>query len=569
MRRALRHVTPRAVPRRDLWWRGAVIYQIYPRSFQDSDGDGVGDLPGITARLEHVAGLGVDAIWISPFCRSPMKDYGYDVSDYCDVDPLFGTLADFDALLAKAHGLGLKVLMDFVPSHTSDQHAWFQESRQDRGNARADWYVWADPKPDGCPPSNWLSVFGGSAWEWEPRRGQYYLHNFLKEQPQLNLWQPEVQAALLDVARFWLERGVDGFRLDAIDHAVHDPRLRNNPPRRQALSLQATGSVPASPYKMQEPRWNRARPELVELFLKPLHALTELYGGKVLLGEISTSDDALLRAAEYSDGGGLDMAYTFDLPRCAPLAGTIRRVVERFEGARGEGWACWSFSNHDVTRAVTRFGGAQAAEPLRRLLPVLLGSLRGTPCLYQGDELGLEEADLTREQLHDPYGLTFWPAYKGRDGCRTPMPWAAAAPEAGFTTGVPWLPVQAAHAVRAVDRQAADPDSVLRTTAAFLAWRRRQPVLREGSIRFFDADEPLLLFTRTLGQQALLCAFNLGPAPLRWASPWPLGAMSWLDAASRGDDGGLELAGWGYALAELPAARAVRGRRRPAPAAAD
>ena len=547
MRRALRHVTPRAVPRRDLWWRGAVIYQIYPRSFQDSDGDGVGDLPGITARLEHVAGLGVDAIWISPFCRSPMKDYGYDVSDYCDVDPLFGTLADFDALLAKAHGLGLKVLMDFVPSHTSDQHAWFQESRQDRGNARADWYVWADPKPDGCPPSNWLSVFGGSAWEWEPRRGQYYLHNFLKEQPDLNFHCPAVIEALLAQARFWLERGVDGFRVDAIDFGVHDLALPDNPPRPPSATP-SNGDLARSPFGMQVQLYNKARPELVELFLKPLHALTELYPGTVLLGEIS-GDEALIRAAEYTEGGGLDIVYTFDLLDCPGTAEAVRTVILELEQEIGQGWTCWSLSNHDVRRAVSRFGGQEPPEALRRLLPVLLGCLRGTVCLYQGEELGLEEAELTREQLKDPYGLAFWPAYKGRDGCRTPMPWTADAPAAGFTASAPWLPVPASHARRAVDRQEADPGSALRTLRRFLAWRRGQEALRTGSIACLPAPAGVLALERAAGAERLLCLFNLSPDAATFA---PAGAWQPVGPASpdTGWDGPtVRLPAYGFAFA--------------------
>jgi alpha-glucosidase len=420
-RNALVHVTPKAARRGDDWWRGAVIYQVYPRSFLDTDGDGVGDLKGIAARLEHVERLGVDAVWISPFFKSPMRDFGYDVEDYTAVDPLFGTLADFDALLERAHGLGLKLLVDFVPSHTSDRHAWFQESRRSRDNPKADWYVWADPRPDGSPPNNWLSVFGGVAWEWEPRRGQYYLHNFLKEQPDLNFHCPAAVEALLDQAKFWLDRGVDGFRVDAIDFGAHDPKLRSNPPRPRSKRGN-TADLAGSPFGMQLHRWNKGRPELVELFLKPLHALTEQYQGKVLLGEIS-GDDALLRAAEYTNGGGLDIVYTFDLLSCAGTPKAIAGVVKKLEAEIGDGWACWSLSNHDVRRAVTRFGGENPPEGLRRLIPVLLGSLRGTACLYQGEELGLEEADLAFDQLKDPYGIAFWPAYKGRDGARTPMPW--------------------------------------------------------------------------------------------------------------------------------------------------
>jgi alpha-glucosidase len=285
--------------------------------------------------------------------------------------------------------------------------------------------------------------------------------------------------------------------------------------------------------------------------LKPLHALTERYHGKVLLGEISTSDDGLIRAAEYSDGGGLDMAYTFDLPRCEPLPASVRRVVERFEGTRGEGWACWSLGNHDVKRAVSRFGGEDPPEDLRRMLPVLLCSLRGTPCLYQGEELGLEEAELAFEQLKDPYGITFWPAYKGRDGCRTPMPWRHDAPHAGFSPVEPWLPVPESHGRRAVDLQAADPGSTLSSTRAFLAWRRRQPVLKTGTIRFLRSAGNVLLFVRALDGRRFVGAFNLGAAPARCCSPAPLGGEAWLAPGSRINGRSVELGPWGYALAGL------------------
>lgn len=542
------HLTAQAARRRDDWWRGAVIYQIYPRSFQDSDGDGVGDLPGITSRLAYVEQLGVDAIWISPFCKSPMKDYGYDVADYCAVDPLFGNLADFDTLLAEAHRLGLKVMMDFVPSHTSDQHPWFLESRQSRDNRKADWYVWADPKPDGCPPSNWLSVFGGSAWEWEPCRGQYYLHNFLKEQPDLDFHNPHVVEALLAQARFWLERGVDGFRVDAIDFGVHDPKLRNNPPRRRTKAPNSA-DLAGSPFGMQVQEWNKARPELIELFLKPLHALTERYDGKVLLGEIS-GDDALLRAAEYTNGGGLDIAYSFDLLSCPGTPGAIRGIVERLERNLGDGWACWSFSNHDVRRVTSRWGGDDPPEGLRRLVPVLLGSLRGTLCLYQGEELGLEEAELEYDQIRDPYGLAFWPGFKGRDGCRTPQPWAKTAPEAGFTTGRPWLPVPESHRRRAVDQQHPDPGSVLNTTRAFLNWRRERQPLKTGQIRFRHSTGDLLAFERS-NNDRLLCLFNLGGSTLRYRAAEPI-----LDAGFTSDGvtftgRSVELPPWGFAFAHL------------------
>ncbi len=546
-RRAPVHFTPRAAARKDQWWKGAVIYQVYPRSFQDTDGDGIGDLPGITRRLAHIEQLGVDAIWISPFCKSPMKDYGYDVADYRAVDPLFGTLADFDALLAEAHRLGLKVLMDFVPSHTSDRHPWFEDSRRSRDGPKADWYVWADPGADGTPPTNWLSVFGGSAWEWDPRRGQYYLHNFLKEQPDLNFHCPAAVAALLEQAAFWLDRGIDGFRVDAIDYGAHDPELRDNPPRRRKA---ASGGAPGSPYEMQVQRYNKGLPALVELFLKPLHALTERYDGKVLLGEIS-GDDALLRAAEYTNGGGLDIVYTFDLLLCPGTPDGVTRVVRHLEREIGDGWACWSLSNHDVRRAVSRWGGEDPPEGLRRLLPVLLASLRGTVCLYQGEELGLEEAVLAYEQLKDPFGLAFWPAFIGRDGCRTPMPWQAEAPEAGFTAGEPWLPIPAGHRRRAVDLQASDPGSVLNTTRAFLNWRRERPALRTGSIRFLRAAGDVLAFERDSEADRLLCLFNLGAEPRSWRAartPMDAGFRS-AGVAFQGRE--VELPPWAFAFAHL------------------
>ena len=521
--------TPPLRPRHDGWWRGAVIYQIYPRSFLDTDGDGIGDLAGITARLDHLAWLGVDAVWISPFMRSPMKDYGYDVADYRDVDPLFGTLADFDRLLARAHELGLKLLIDFVPSHTSDRHAWFEESRQDRTNPRADWYVWADPRPDGTPPNNWLAHFGGPAWTWEPRRRQYYLHNFLAEQPQLNCWNDAVRDALLDVARFWLDRGVDGFRLDAVDCALHDPDLRDNPPRPPGTAL--VGGPMATPFAMQVQLYNKARPELSERFLKPLWALTDSYPGRVLLGELG-SDIGLQRAAEHTNGGGLDIAYTFDLLKPGVDVGRMRAILAGSDRAIGEGWMCWSFSNHDVVRAPTRFAVPGVPDDrLKRLLPVLLGCLRGTPCLYQGDELGLEEAELRFEELHDPFGITFWPAYKGRDGARTPMPWQAQAAHAGFSTATPWLPVPDAHRAAAVDGQARDPASILNHTRAFLHWRRTQRPLLEGGIEFLEMGDDVLAFVREDKDERRLCIFNLGAEEARIVWPGPVQPCCPLGAA--------------------------------------
>ncbi len=540
----------RLPPRRDLWWRGAVLYQIWPRSFADGNGDGIGDLAGITGRLAHIARLGVDAIWISPFYRSPMKDWGYDIADHCAVDPSFGSLADFDRLLARAHELGLRVLVDFVPSHTSDRHPWFLESREDRANPRADWYVWADPRPDGTPPNNWLSVFGGPAWQWEPRRGQYYLHNFLVEQPDLDLHRPEVRNALLDIARFWLERGIDGFRLDAIEFAFHDTRLRNNPPRRAPPVL--GGAAPGSPWTMQQHRFDKGRAELNALFLQPLWCLTEEYGGRVLLGEV-TGDHARARIARHTNGGGLDMAYGFDLLTGDITASRVREAVEEMEKRIGGGWMCWAFSNHDVQRAPSRLPVADPPDAARLLLPVLLCCLPGTPCLYQGDELGLEEAELSFEDLRDPFGIAFWPRFAGRDGCRTPIPWESDAPHGGFSTAEPWIPFYEPHRRRAVDRQYADPGSVYARLRRFLAFRRGEPALRQGDIRFLDAVEPLLAFTRGWRGRRLLCAFDLGGEGGRLrlgGDPRLLFANA---VATRGS--GIELAPWGLAIAQLDGER--------------
>jgi len=497
------------------WWRGAVIYQIYPRSFLDANGDGVGDLPGIIDRLDYIAALGVDAIWISPFFKSPMADFGYDIADYRDVDPLFGNLDDFDRLLAKAHALGLKVMIDQVLSHTSIEHDWFRESRQDRTNPKADWYVWADPREDGTAPNNWMSLFGGVAWQWEPRREQYFLHNFLADQPDLNFHNPAVQKATLDNVRFWLDRGVDGFRLDAINFCFHDLQLRDNPPK-PAEKRVGRGFSPDNPYAYQYHYFNNTQPENLP-FLEELRALLDQYPGAVSLGEIS-SEDSLATTAEYTTAKRLHMGYSFELLVDDYSAAYIRDTVSRLEKAMTEGWPCWAISNHDVERAVTRWGGHPADPRLARMLVAMLCSLRGSICLYQGEELGLGEADVPFESLQDPYGITFWPNFKGRDGCRTPLPWIDA-PLAGFTTGEPWLPIPADHQSRAVAVQEAQPDSVLSAFRRFLAWRRTQPVLLHGDIRFLDSAEPVLLFERTLGDEVMLLAFNLSAAPVRHLLP--------------------------------------------------
>lgn len=488
------------------WWRSAVIYQIYPRSFQDDTGDGVGDLKGITRRLDHVASLGVDAIWLSPFFTSPMADMGYDVADYCDVDPIFGTLADFDQLVSKAHDLGLKVIIDQVLSHTSDQHPWFKESRTDKSNPKADWYVWADPNPDGTPPNNWPSVFGGPAWEWEPRRRQYYLHNFLIEQPDLNLHNPEVQDALLDAMRFWLERGVDGFRLDTANFYFHDPKLRSNPPADHPDGL------PVNTYAMQEHLYSKNQPENIA-FLKRMRALTDEYPDRTMVGEIGENHRPIEIMAEYTKGGDrLHMAYSFEMLSAKFSPEHFRSKISTFFDGAPDGWPCWSFSNHDVARHVSRWQDHGAdQDDLAKQAAALLFSFEGTVGIYQGEELGQTETTLVYEELTDPPALRFWPEEKGRDGCRTPMVWEADAPEAGFSGARPWLPVKAEQSQRAVDQQATQNDSVLNFYRSATAFRKANPALQMGKTEFLDTPAPILAFYRRAEGQAMLCVFNLSP----------------------------------------------------------
>jgi alpha-glucosidase len=504
-------------PKADDWWRGAVIYQVYPRSYQDSTGDGIGDLKGVTPRLDHIASLGVDAIWVSPFFKSPMADMGYDVSDYRDVDPMFGTLADFDAMLARAHELGLRIIIDQVLSHTSDQHAWFRESRATRANPKSDWYVWADAKPDGTAPNNWLSIFGGPAWEWDGTRMQYYMHSFLASQPDINFHSAEACDALLDAMRFWLDRGVDGFRLDACNHYFHDARLRDNPPMKRSGAL----DVPeTNPYAFQEHKYDKTQPENLP-FLKRIRALLEEYPGTVAVGEVGDGDRSPATVGLYTSGGDtLHFCYTFDLFGSEFTPKFFRETVTKFLDASADGWVCWALSNHDVMRHVSRF--ARPGDDLNRigrLALAILVALRGTICLYQGEELALPEAELAFEDLRDPYGIRFWPAFKGRDGCRTPMPWAKGADHAGFSTAKPWLPIPDAHKARAVDALESDRRSVLHFYREALAYRRSSAALQCGDIAFIDAPADILAFTRSAGGETVLCLYNMSREPLDWPLP--------------------------------------------------
>ncbi len=506
------------------WWRGAVVYQIYPRSFRDSNGDGIGDLPGITSRLGYVADLGVDAIWISPFFTSPMNDFGYDVSDYRNVDPVFGTLDDFRTLVDTAHGHGLKVIIDQVISHSSDQHPWFEESRHSRTGPRADWYVWAEPRADGAPPNNWLSIFGGSAWTWEARRRQYFLHSFLVSQPDLNFHNPDVREAQLDNLRYWLDLGVDGFRLDVVNFYFHDPELRDNPAMAPNEPL-PFGLTRDNPYAYQKHIHDITQPRNLP-FLREIRELLNEYGETVSIGEI-TGHDPLGILAKYTAGSDkLHMAYTFSLLTDDGSPANVRSVVGEMESRIGDGWPCWAISNHDVERCVTRWGAGGDPERLARVVVALVCSLRGSVTLYQGDELGLPQAVVPYDRIRDPYGLPFWPEYRGRDGCRTPMVWSAdAGTHAGFSAVEPWLPVDETQRRMAVSVQRQSNASTLSSVGRLLAWRREQPALTNGSFEMVDAGEDMLCWIRSSERQRILVAINLTGKKLKAAVAATTGAV--------------------------------------------
>ena len=455
--------------RDEVWWRRGSIYEIYPRSFQDSDGDGVGDLAGIERRLDHLVALGVDALWIAPFFPSPMKDFGYDVADYCAVDPLFGTMADFDCLLASAHARGLKLITDFVLNHASDAHAWFVQSRASRDDPRRDWYVWRDPAPGGGPPNNWLSIFGGPAWTLDPATGQYFLHSFLSCQPDLNWRNPEVETAMFDVLRFWMDRGVDGFRLDAYWMVSKDERFRDNPEDPDWRE----GMIP---YLRRKPVYSGDRPEAIEIARRMRELADGYLGDRVLIGETYLPINRLM--AYYGEhGDGLHLPFNFKLIQAAWNARELDETIRRYDAALPPGaQPNWVLGNHDNPRLASRIGGARAA----RAAAVLLLTLRGTPTLYYGEELGLTDIEVPPGREQDPRAFTE-PGF-GRDGERAPMPWSAE-PGAGFSVAEPWLPLPADWPADNVEAQARDPDSMLGLYRRLLALRRAEPALHAG--RFF------------------------------------------------------------------------------------
>ncbi len=494
------------------WWRGAVTYQVYPRSFQDDNGDGVGDLQGITRRLDHIAGLGCDAVWLSPFFTSPMKDMGYDVSDYRNVDPVFGTLQDFDALVARAHVLGLKVIIDQVLNHSSDKHPFFAESRKDRTNPKADWYVWHDPNHDGTPPNNWQSVFGGSAWTWDARRKQYYFHNFLTEQPDFNFHNPEVVDWHEENLRFWLDRGVDGFRFDTVNFFYHDAKLRSDP-----ADYRVKDKAPGNPYEMQYHIFSKNQPENL-LWMERIRRIMDDYPGTATVGEMGESHHAIRMMGEYTAPGRLHQCYSFEMMGYDYSPAFFRGKIEEFFKGAPDGWPMWAFSNHDVVRHATRWAKhGISQDALARQAGALILSFQGSVCLWQGEELGQTDTELSLEELTDPQGINFWPEPVGRDNTRTPMVWDNSA-NGGFTggNGTPWLPVKAPQLARNVAAQAGVAGSVLESYREMLAFRRATPALRgAAATRFLDLPDPVLGFVRGAGDEAVVCLFNLSPGSLR------------------------------------------------------
>ena len=479
------------------WWQAETIYQVYPRSFQDSDGDGVGDLKGIEARLDHLVALGVDALWLSPIFPSPMADFGYDVADYCDVDPRFGTLADFDDLLGAVHARGLKLLLDFVPNHSSDQHPWFQESRSSRDNPKRDWYIWRDAKPDGSPPNNWISDFGGSAWTWDAATCQYYYHAFLKEQPDLNWRNPDLRAAMMDVLRFWLDRGVDGFRIDVLWHMIKHVDYPDNP-----LNPDYEPAMGEMHRVLQH--HSTDQPEVHDIAAEMRRIADGYPGNRVLIGEIYLP---VVRLMDYygRDGTGVHLPFNFQLIDARWDAQAMARMIAEYEAALPPGgWPNWVLGNHDRPRIATRVGAAQA-----RAAAVLLLTLRGTPTIYYGDEIGMTDVAIPPARAVDPRELREPGLGLGRDPVRTPMPWNDSA-QAGFSTADPWLPLGDDWRTCNVAAQAGDARSMLALYRALLALRRKHAALAVGAIDLIPATDGVLAYRRRCGDERIVVMLNMG-----------------------------------------------------------
>jgi alpha-glucosidase len=487
------------------WWQTGLIYQIYPRSFQDSNQDGVGDLQGIIYRLPYLVELGVDAIWLSPIFTSPMADFGYDIADYTNVDPLFGNLADLDSLIDAAHRHQLKLILDLVPNHTSDQHPWFVECRASRNNAKRDWFIWRAPAPDRGPPNNWLSEFGGSAWEFDPGTNEYYYHTFLSAQPDLNWRNPAVRNAMHDVMRFWLRRGVDGFRVDAVWYLVKDDQFRDNP-------LNHNFRPGGLPRDKLIPLYTADLPEVHDAISGMRRVLDE-FRDRVLLGEIYLPIERLV--AYYGrDLKGVHFPYNFALLTAKWEARSLARLIDEYEAALPPGgWPNWVLGNHDRPRLATRIGPDQA-----RVAAMLLMTLRGTPTLYYGDEIGMQQAAILPEQVRDPFEKNVPGIGIGRDGCRTPMQWDSTK-SAGFSDAAPWLPVAGNFRDENVDSFRKDKGSLYWLYRRLIDIRRKHIALTEGSYKPLMASGDLLLFCRELRDERVLIALNMGPEPIALSFP--------------------------------------------------
>jgi alpha-glucosidase len=486
------------------WWRHGIFYQIYPRSFQDSNADGVGDIAGIIDRLPYLLALGVDAIWLSPIFPSPMADFGYDIADYTGIDPLFGNIGDFDALISAVHASGLKLILDLVPNHTSDQHPWFIESRRSRDARKRDWYIWREPAADGGPPNNWMSEFGGSAWAYDTATRQYYYHAFLAQQPDLNWRNPEVRQAIHDVMRFWLRKGVDGFRVDVIWHLIKDAEFRDNPSN-------PNYSEGRPPHEKILTRYSNDQPEVHDVIAQMRRVIDE-FDARVLIGEIYLPFERLV-AYYGKDLSGAHLPFNFALLSAPWNARSVEKIIADYEAALPAGaWPNWVLGNHDRPRVASRVGQAQA-----RVAAMLLLTLRGTPTLYYGDETGMHQVAIAPDQVRDPFEKNVPGIGVGRDGCRTPMQWNAT-PYAGFSTATPWLPLPDDFAQQNVVNLEADTRSILSLYRALINLRKKLPQLMSGDYVPIAAQGDLLLYRRQRAGATVVIALNLGAEPVSIAS---------------------------------------------------
>lgn len=496
-----------------LWWRDGVIYQIYPRSFVDSNGDGIGDLEGIRSRLDYLQDLGVDAIWLSPINPSPDVDFGYDVSDYLDINPKFGTMSDFERLASDAHDRGIHIILDLVLNHTSDQHPWFQESRSSIDNSYRNWYLWRDPAPGGKPPSNWTSIFGGSGWEFDEKTGQYYYHMFYREQPDLNWRNPDVRQEMLNVFHFWAQHGADGFRLDVFNMFFKHPDFPDNPTR---FGLRG--------FDRQEHVNDCDRPEMIPL-VEEIRQILDGYPQRYAVGETFIASPK--KAAMYCAAGRLHAAFDFTFLGCPWNPARFLNAIQHWDSAlESDSWPTYVLNNHDNRRTATRYGQGEDDERLKVAAALLL-TLRGTPFLYYGEEIGMRDIPVHRGESQDPIGKHFWPFHKGRDGCRSPMQWDASL-NASFSEAKPWLKVNDNYRHRNVEVQGSNPDSLYHFYRKLIQIRRDLPALRSGMFLPLTYEpQRLLAYLRQENKQTVLVALNFGKRPVNFALGGQVRTTSW------------------------------------------